>query len=170
MKGFYIIAMALLIASCSRSPVHKFIDTYNQQQNTFSATVPGWLVRTGTKMALKHSDDNDMDGWKSIADKLGEMRVFTAKEGTIPQGAFQQLIKDLHKADYTDYVTVREKEKHVRVMTQEKKDRIKQLLVLVSSDNETVVAYMDANLTVAELEAASLSFNEQRRKNKKKSK
>lgn len=167
MKGFYLLGIALLIASCSRSPVHKFIDTYNQEQNTYSFTVPGWLVRTGTKMALDHSEDKDHDGWKSISKHLGKMRVFTAKDNTIPPGAFKQLINDLHSADYVDYVTVRDEGKHVRVMTQEKKDKIKQLLVLVTSQDETVVAYMDADLTVEQLEAASLSFNKERKKNKK---
>ena len=167
MKQYFLLIGVLLLASCSRSPVNKFIDTYNQDAGTFSLTIPAWLVRAGTSSSFDQiADDEDKIGFRDIAKSLGKIRVLAAKEEVIPDGAVKQLIKDTRNDDYEEYVTVREKGKTFNIMVKQEKDRVKNLLLLISSDEEFVIAQIDSDISITDLENAQISWNEKRRKEK----
>ena len=155
------------MSSCSRSPVHSFIDDYNQEDHTFSLTVPGWLVRAGSNAAFKEmADEEDQIGLKALSQSLGEIRVMVAKEGVVPTKAVKDLIVTARDHKYIEYVTVREKSKLVNVMVKQEDETVKNLLVLVSSDEEFVIAHIDSKLSIKELEEAQISWNKEKNKEK----
>lgn len=167
MKTFLILLSIVLISSCSRSPVHSFIDEYNQEDHTVSLTIPGWLVRKGSTAAFKDiGDEKDEAGLQDIANKLGKVRVMVAKEGVVPTLAVKELITKAKDHQYEEYVTVRDNGKIVNVMAKQDAEIVKNLLVLVSSDKEFVIAHMDSNISMEDLEKAQISWNEDRKKNK----
>jgi len=168
MKNLLILLSIVLISSCSRSPVHSFINDYNQEDHTMSLTVPGWLVRTGTSLAFKNiSEDDDEEGFREIAKSLGKVRVMVAKQGVIPTSAVKQLVKDAQNHEYEDYATIRDGGKLVNVMAKQSDDTVKNLLVLVASDEDFVIAHIDANLSMEDLQKAQLSWNKDKNKSKK---
>ena len=167
MKNLLILLGIVLISSCSRSPVNSFIDEYNQEDHTMSLTVPGWLVRAGSNAAFKEmADDEDQAGLKEIAQSLGKIRVMVAQEGVIPIMAVKDLVIEARDNQYEEYVTVRQKNKIVNVMVRQDDDIVKNLLVLVSSDEEFVIAHIDSDLSMKELQNAQISWNKEREKNK----
>lgn len=164
MRLITLLFIFVLLSSCSRSPAYRFIDNYNQQSNTISATIPGWLVRTGMRAAFKdYSDEDDVKGFAAIAKKLGEIRVFTAKNGVVPTDGIRKLILDSKDSDYEEYVTARDKGKIVNVMVRQDDDTVKNILIIVSSEEEVVVAHMDSEIQIHELEKASISWNKHRK-------
>ncbi len=166
MKNLFILLSIVLISSCSRSPVHSFIDEYNQENHTMSMTIPGWLVRGGTSAAFKDlGDESDQAGLKLIAKSLGKVRVLVAKEGVVPTKAIKDLIISAKGNKYEEYVTVRDNGKIVNVMVKQDKDIVKNLLVLASSDDEFVIAHIDSNLSMDQLQKAQISWNDERNKN-----
>ncbi len=168
MKNLLILLSIVLISSCSRSPVNSFIDEYNQEDNTMSMTVPGWLVRAGSNAAFKElADDEDQAGLMQIAKSLGKIRVMVAQEGIVPTKAVKNLITSARGHKYEEYVTVREENKIINVMVRNDNDNVKNLLVLISSDDEFVIAHMDTDLSLDELKKAQISWNKERAKNKK---
>ena len=166
MKNLLILLGIVLISSCSRSPVHSFIDEYNQEDHTMSLTVPGWLVRAGSNAAFKEmADDEDQAGLREIAQSLGKIRVMVAQEGVVPIIAVKDLVIAARDNRYEEYVTVRQKNKIVNVMVRQDDDIVKNLLVLVSSDEEFVIAHIDSDLSMKELQNAQISWNKEREKN-----
>lgn len=167
MKNLFILLSIVLISSCSRSPVHSFIDEYNQEDHTMTMTVPGWLVRAGSNAAFKEmADEDDQIGLKEISKSLGKIRVMVAQEGVVPIKAVKDLVISARDNKYEEYVTVREKNKIVNVMVRQEDDIVKNLLVLVSSDDEFVIAHIDADLSMNDLQKAQISWNKERDKNK----
>ena len=167
MKNLFILLSLVLLSSCSRSPVHSFIDEYNQEDHTVSLTIPGWLVRAGSNAAFKDiADDEDQAGLKEIAKSLGKIRVMVAQEAQVPTKAVKDLILSARSHKYEEYVTVREKNKIVNVMVRQDDDTVKNLLVLISSDDEFVIAHIDSDLSMKELQETQISWNKEREKNK----
>lgn len=167
MKNLFILLSIVLISSCSRSPVHSFIDEYNQEDHTMTMTVPGWLVRAGSNAAFKDmADKEDQVGLKEISKSLGKIRVMVAQEGVVPMKAVKDLVISARDNKYEEYVTVREKNKIVNVMVKQDDDTVKNILVLVSSDDEFVIAHIDADLSMNDLQNAQISWNKERNKNK----
>lgn len=165
MKNLFVLLSIVFISSCSRSPVHSFIDNYNQEDNTLSFTIPGWIVRGGTSMAFKDlGDESDQAGLNLMAKSLGKVRVLVAKEGVVPIIAVKELIISAKDHHYEEYVTVRENGKIVNVMVKQDKDKVKNLLVIASTDDEFVIAHIDSNLSMDELQKAQISWNEERSK------
>lgn len=165
MKNLFILLSLVLLSACSRSPVHSFIDEYNQEDHTVSLTIPGWLVRAGSNAAFKDiADDEDQAGLKEIADKLGKVRVMVAREGVVPTMAVKDLISEARDHQYEEYVTVRDDGKIVNVMAKQDAEIVKNLLVLISSDDEFVIAHIDSNISMNDLEKAQISWNKEREK------
>lgn len=165
MKNLLILLSLVLISSCSRSPVHSFIDEYNQEDHTVSLTIPGWLVRAGSNAAFKDiADDEDQAGLKEISDKLGKVRVMVAREGVVPTKAVKELITEARDHQYEEYVTVRDDGKIVNVMVKQDSEIVKNLLMLISSDDEFVIAHIDSNISMDDLQKAQISWNEERNK------
>lgn len=167
MKYFFILFSIVLVTSCSRSPVHSFIDEYNQEDHTVSLTVPGWLVRKGTSVAFNDiGDEEDQAGLRDIANKLGKVRVMVAREGVVPTKAVKSLILEARDHQYEEYVTMRDDGKIVNVMAKQDAEIVKNLLVLISSDEEFVIAHIDSNISMEDLQKAQISWNEEQKKNK----
>ena len=168
MKNLLLLFAVVLIYSCSRSPVNSFIDEYNQENHTVSMTIPGWLVRTGTTRAFKEiGDTDDQRALKNIAQSLGKVRVMVASESIVPTAAIKELVTDARNDNYEDYVTVRDDAKIVNVMVKQEGDIVKNLLVLISSEEDFVITHIDSKLSISELENAQISWNKERNKNKK---
>lgn len=168
MKNLLILLSIVLISSCSRSPIHSFIDDYNQEDHTVSMTIPGWLVRTGTSVAFKDiGDEGDQAGLKGIAESLGKIRVMVAKQSVVPTAAVKELIITARDHNYEEYVTIRDKGKIVNVMAKQNENTVKNLLVLVSSDEDFVIAHIDSNLSMEELQKAQISWNKERKEKTK---
>lgn len=165
MKYLFILLSIVFISSCSRSPVHSFIDEYNQEDHTLSLTIPGWLVRKGSTAAFKDiADDEDQAGLKDIANKLGKVRVMVAQEGVVPTKAVKNLITKARDHHYEEYVTVRDDGKIINVMAKQDQEIVKNLLVLVSSDEEFVIAHIDSNISMDDLQKAQISWNDESKK------
>ena len=89
-----------------------------------------------------------------------------AQEGVVPMNAVKDLVISARDNKYEEYVTVREKNKIVNVMVKQDADIVKNILVLVSSDDEFVIAHIDADLSMNDLQNAQISWNKERNKNK----
>ena len=132
-----------------------------------SVTIPGWLVRSGTSLAFKDiSESDDEEALKEIAKSLGKIRVMVAKQGVVPTQAIKKLITNAQNNKYENYATVRKEGKIVNVMNKHDDDTVKNLLVLVSSDDDFVIAHIDSNLSLEQLQNAQLSWNKNRNENK----
>lgn len=167
MKNLLVLLSIVLISSCSRSPVNSFINEYNQEDHTTSMTIPGWLVRAGTNAAFKQiGDTEDQAGLKEIAKSLGKIRVLVAKEGIVSSTAVNELLTAARKKKYEEYVTIRDEGKIINVMARQDDDTVKNLLVLISSDEDFVIAHIDSDLSFKDLENAQISWNKEREKQK----
>lgn len=162
MRIMYIVLMVLLFSfpSVGQRNINKLIDTIKKHDNAVAMTLPGWLMRKGFEFA----QDDEMkieQGYQDIADGIKKMRVVVVPDGFEYKSLNidNALSKIKEKEGYEDYAKVRDNGTLVDVMVKEKKNTIKNVVVLFQDDETIALLNITTDITMEELKNAALSFN-----------
>lgn len=162
----------MLIANAStlmgQRAAHKFIDHAKQKDGAVAMTIPGWLIRTGIRIATGTDDSelDEMEGLRDIVKGIKQLRFVLVEDTNdeVPQSAVDKLIRLSIEVDgMEEYVRVRDKDTRVTVMVKQHKDRITNLLILSDDGDELAVVNVKTKISLTELEAAAFSFNQERK-------
>ena len=108
----------------------------NRSAEKVDLTLPGWLVRFGANFI----DDDDLDGIdiKYLGRKLGAVRIVTVEgKRNIQPSDIQRFMTDIRTEGFEDLLTVRDKSDDVRLMIRERKDFIRNIVLLVNEKSES---------------------------------
>lgn len=163
-----LLAVSLPQSSTAQKAAHSFIDQVKKKKGSVAMTLPGWLIRTGFNIA-SHSDDeiHEMEGLRDIVSGIKQLRFAVLEGGgRVPSSEIEKLVKLSKDVDgMEEYVRVKDDGQQVTVMVKENGDYITNLLILANGDEELAVVNVKTKISLTELEAASFSFNEERKAN-----
>jgi len=143
MKPLFFILSLVLFSSCATNT--SFNDFYqnNQKESDFSLGLNASIVRT-------FLPEEDFEDIKPVLKKAKHVRVLVFSENTEQMGAkFNKFIK---KSKFERVVKVKEDNDKIVFFILEKKDKIKEIVLEVSSDGDLVLLGLKTNLTQSDID------------------
>ena len=127
------------VVSAQTPALNQFYREYKRGKEVKNFRVPGWLVKLGSKIALRHSKDPNVKPALSLAKKFGKMKIMISEGGrNIPPEAVKRLTAKLRRQKFDDWIYVREEGITVNIMAREFKGMLRNLLILVNDEEEFV--------------------------------
>lgn len=150
--------MLLLVPTMAFSQtrtLNKFYRQHKSDKGIQNAKVPGWLVRTGGKIARKNVDGEQEKMAMDLLKKFGSVRFMYAEDGCkIKQDDVRSLRKNLLNEHFDDLIMIRQGQMDVQIMVQELDGVIENLLVLYNNPEDGEMAFISAKANIS-LEALS---------------
>ena len=166
MKKLFPLVLVLLLCFQvnGQKSVNKLIDKMKEHKKAYALTLPGWVIRTGLKIA----GDDELRLEKGFQDLIGgikKLRVLHVEEGVnIENSKLKAIVSQIKEKDgYVDYATVRDQDKLVYVIVKEDKTKIKSLVLLAKDDDGLTILNLKTDLEMEELKRANLSFNKSKK-------
>lgn len=143
-KLLFVLTLALLGSKLeAQSSVAEFYQKFKKQENVTNFKLPGWLVWIGTGLVYNSIRDEETRTWLRLSRKMGKIRLLQCENSnSITPDDVSALVSSLKSSSggYDDLIYVRDEDSNINVMIREgAKGRLKELLVLVSEDSETVL-------------------------------
>ncbi len=151
---------ALLIICClltaqlfGQSAINRFYNKYKFDENTTKVSLPGWLIKIGAGVAKKHVDNEEEKAALDLAKHIRKMKVLVMEDGhsVDPRDVKKMVRKARAKHNFSDLISVRSADANVNIMIREKKDKIKNMLVVVEEENEFVLLSLKTSLKIEDL-------------------
>ena len=155
--------------------LNRFYFEQKQKKGTISFTIPGFLMRFSSKIARKRLDENDkaIKAGLKLMKRLRRTRVLVMEDMAepIPAEEMNRLIKSIDKKKSLEQLLmVRAEDVRVNIAIKEKKNTIKNLLLLVNESDTFVMLNMKTKLKLEELsktiEEIMYEVQEERRREK----
>lgn len=111
-------------------------------------TVPGWLVWFGSGIANEIVKDEDIKVGLRLARKVKKLRFMIAEEhNPITQSEINSFVRQLKQNNgFEDLVYVREENTNVNILVRDKKEKIRDIVILVSEDDEFIYFNMKSKI------------------------
>jgi len=178
---YLIIALTLtFLASANlkaQDTPREFYRMHKRDEGVRNFKIPGWLIWLGGGLAYNSVPDDDAKVGLKLARKIKKIRILISEDGSaLPLQEARQFTQNLKdESGYEDFITVRDSESNVSIMIREKKQKIKDLLVLVRDESEFVFLSMKANIRMKDivrvinhyLEKSPLEQEKKKKKDKK---
>jgi hypothetical protein len=135
-KFLFLIAISLITALNLTAQSDSFdrfvrkVKKANSEGERHDITIPGFLIR----FASNFVDKDDLEGLdlKIITKKLSELRVVTIEGNKgVDAEDYKKFIEDVHGEGFEDLMVVRSDDTKVRFMIKERKEFIRNIVVLV---------------------------------------
>ena len=155
-----IICLLLALGANAQKSVNKFIKKHKQNAHTFTMTIPGWLIRSGVNQADKYSTDQDDKAIFAIAKHVEKIRfiVFDEEYKDISSEIREVIKRSKEKDNLETYTSVRDNDMYIQVLVEERKDKIKNIVFISNSDDETAIVTVKTDLPLSEFQKANFSF------------
>lgn len=152
MKNFSVIICLLaipLLGMAQKSQLKKFYKKYKSYENTTKMTVPGWLIGFGAGMARWFVDDPQARAALKLAKKIKRLRLLVMEgQNPVRNSDMKNLVLAVRKASYEDFVQVRDGNTRVTFMIRERNDKIRNLLIFVSEEDEFILLDLKSKLKI----------------------
>lgn len=136
---FCLSLMPLFIQAQSRS-LNRFYHTYKHAESAHAFTIPGWVMKLGAAIGKKHVDGDVERQALKMVKKVKKLRLLVMEDHNLvtPQ-AFNSLVSGVSSEKFEEAITVRTGDTRVHFFMRDKKDKIKNLLILVSEADNFVL-------------------------------
>ena len=134
--------------------INEFYRKYkaSDEENTH-LTLPGWVVKLGVGIAKMETDDEEDKQFLKAARKVKKLRVLTFEDSNpVDKKDLDRLTEGVRKERFEDLVLVRDEGTNVRLMIREKREKIKNLLILVSEDDSFTLVSLKTKIRYNEIE------------------
>jgi hypothetical protein len=153
-SGLVIVTIfALGLSSCS-SPktTAQFYHTHKVKEGVKNFKIPGWLMWLGGGIAKASVKDPDAKVALKLAKKVGKMRILVSEDANvIDNREIMSFIGHAEKRGYEPLIQVRDGETLVNIMARDKKDKLKNLLIMVSEEDSFVFLDMKSRIKYEEI-------------------
>ena len=156
----YIVSLAftlILLSSCQRSPVDRLFSKYKSEDNSFAATLPGWLIEKGISAAFDENDDAQLASFESVVTNIKKIRVLVGKDPQTNKQEIRNMNDALTKAKYELYGMVNSKGTNLNFWVKEKKERIRDVFLFINGDDKVVLLQVKGDIDMAALEKIDLN-------------
>lgn len=143
MKKYSLVLLLLILPfllPAQTKSINRFYHTYKRAENVTSFTVPGWIMDLGAAIGKKHVEDETGRSALKLVKKIKKLRLLVMEDyNHVSTQAFNQLVQGVEGDHFEAGFSVRHGDQKVHFFTREKKDKIKNLLILVSSEDQFVL-------------------------------
>ncbi|MCR9290172.1 MAG: DUF4252 domain-containing protein [Bacteroidetes bacterium] len=150
MKNFLLAILILTIPITTFSQtksINKFYRQYKKGKEVRNFKVPGFLMNLGGKIGSKHVDGEMEKMALQLVKYIKGTKIMVSEEGgNIPSRAVGKLAKDVKTQGFDDWIQVRAEDTRVSIMAREKKGTIKNMMILVNSEDSFVMMSMKMKL------------------------
>lgn len=139
-------------AISQNSCIKKFYHEHKKEEGIRNFMIPGFLIWFSTGIANEIVDGEEAKTFLKFAKKFKTIRLLVQNDhNSISKVDYNQLIFDAKKGNYEELIYVKEKGKTFHIMGREKKDKLKNLLILVSSEDTFVMMSMKTKIKIKDL-------------------
>ncbi|MDC3219452.1 DUF4252 domain-containing protein [bacterium] len=139
-------------AISQNSCIKKFYHEHKKEEGIRNFMIPGFLIWFSTGIANEIVDGEEAKTFLKFAKKFKTIRLLVQNNhNSISKVDYNQLIFDAKKGNYEELISVKEKGKTFHIMGREKKDKLKNLLILVSSEDTFVMMSMKTKIKIKDL-------------------
>ena len=134
--------------------INEFYRKYkvSDEENTH-LTLPGWVVKLGVGIAKGQAEDKDEKQALAMGKKIGKVRILTFEDSNpVSKKDLERLTEGVRKERFEDLVMVRDEGTNVHLMIREKREKIKNLLILVSEDDSFTLVSLKTKIRYNEIE------------------
>ena len=142
MKKIIFILSLVFLTSCATQT--SFNDFYqdNQKESDFSMGLNSSIVRT-------FLDDDDYEEVKPLLKKAKHVKILVFTENT--QEMTTKFKKFINKSDFDNLITIKDDGDKVKIYALEQKNKIKEIVLDVKTDDELVLIGLKTNITEDDL-------------------
>ena len=156
MKTILISALTLLplILAAQTVSINEFYRKYkvSDEENTH-LTLPGWVVKLGVGIAKGQAEDKDEKQALAMGKKIGKVRILTFEDSNpVSKKDLERLTEGVRKERFEDLVMVRDEGTNVHLMIREKREKIKNLLILVNEEDSFTMVSLKSKLKYEEIQ------------------
>lgn len=144
-------------AAGQNRPLNKFYRKYKKGRDVQNIKLPGWLIRTGGKIAIRSEDmaEDEAELAKQLIKKVGSMKLMYSEDGAdVPSEAIDKLKHDLKKTDFEDLIMIKTGEINFDFMIEESGGLIKNIFMIYNNheDGEMAFITLKTKLNIEELQ------------------
>lgn len=152
--------LGIITHSQAQTAADRLYRKATQFEDAYKLDVQGPLIKTGLKIAEKELDEDVERQILDLAKHIKRLKILVIPDSSMQLigGDYKALVSDLRGDRFEDYLTVRQKDARVHFMVREKRKKIRNILILVDSDEAFVMINIKTKLPIDELEKLELSL------------
>ncbi len=123
-------------ASAQNDAITRFFDQYAEDERFTVVYIAPKLFQLAAKI---ETDDEDWNNIREVVKDLGGLRVLVADSISDGVALYKSALSKVPTNEYSELLTVRDKDEHVRIWTKDAGNIIEELLLLVGKPDEFVL-------------------------------
>jgi len=145
--------LVCLLSSCSVPNAGSgFYQANKWKKGVTNFAIPGWLIYMGTGFTHDIVKDEDMQALMRLAKRVKKMQFMLDEgNGAISKGEVESFQQHLRGRNFDDLIYVRAEDTTVSFMVRSKKDKLRDLIVLVHAEEDFVFMNIRTNIKVKHL-------------------
>ncbi|MCO6493249.1 MAG: DUF4252 domain-containing protein [Phaeodactylibacter sp.] len=136
----------------AQKPTTLFYHTHKHKEGVTNFKMPGWLIWLSGGIARGFAREPEAKAGLKLARKVKKLRFLVAEDGSpISSAEVNEFITDIHSSGFEDLLVVKEGSSTVHILSREKKEKLKNLVILVNDEEEFVYMDMKSRLKYEDL-------------------
>lgn len=150
---FIMLLCTVSMSFAQTKAINQFYNKYKNLENTERFQLGGFLLR----LAAGFSDDEEAEQWMK---KISSLRIMTIENGNpVSVNDYNELVKNVKKEAFEDLMMVKEHGKRIQFLVREKDEKITDLLLLVSGDDQFTLLSLEGLLKFSDLNNLNIDIN-----------
>lgn len=133
----------------------KFLKHYKSNENVIGFSLPAGLIRVFV--------DRDEKELRELLKQIDDMQFLIFDDDYFheisPKKLFAEMDKELESNQFVDVLIVKEKDELVKFKIQEENSKVKEIIMLVSSQDEVIVMNISGNIDLTKIDLITESFD-----------
>ena len=154
-KLLFFFCLSLLVpvfTQAQTQSLNKFYRKYKRGKESVNFTLPGFVFKLGAAIGKNHVEGEAQKEAVKLAKGIKKMRLLVIEEyNPVTNADYSDLIQGLNQEGIEEMITVRTDGTRVNLMMREKKEKIKNLLILVSSEDTFVMVSAKTKLKLDQI-------------------
>ncbi len=143
-----------LFANAQTVSINEFYRKYKHADaEKVAVSLPGWVVKLGIGIAKSQVEDQEDKDVLNALRKVGKIRVLTFEDANpVLDKDLDRLMKGVRRERFEDLIMVREQATKVHIMMRERREKIKNLLILVNEEDTFTMLSLKTKVKYDEIE------------------
>ena len=167
MKQSILVLLGLFLISFgleAQTPgINYFYHTYKRHEDARKFSIPGWVFRLGSTIAQKHVDGEGEKEAIKMAKKIKKLRLLVMEDANpvSKDDLNRMLSRAKGKEGFEDLLVVSSEGTKINMLVRSKGETIKNLLILVSEEDQFVMVSLKSKLKISDLNKVLRSLQDE---------
>lgn len=132
--------------------INTFYKKHKKSENATKFSIPAWVIDLGVGIAVSTLETEEEKIALRMAKKIQKIKLLVIEEkNAIDSKEVQTLVSKLTTKQFEPLMTIRDEGTNLTFMMREKKDKIKNLLILVSEEDEFVMLSLKTKIKISDI-------------------